>query len=192
MRYFTYILIFLFALATSWYFATSKPSTSTPIGALKLSNGKVIAIANTDDNTGEDIIIKSDKASYDTVGTSEVYLSISAGKPDENLLVQFLFPDDGSKIEKVETCPTASCGRVKNGDNWQALEVSADALNYEHKKPVPDIYQPIGHISLISPKRSTSPIEPSYIRLTISYPAETVGEFWVEAFGDKGSYGLLY
>ena len=154
--------------------------------SLQLENGQNVTFTNADDNAGEDIIIRSDKAEYASVGQAEAYLSISAGKPEETLFLQFLFPDDGSVVEKVE---------LKKGNGWETILVSRGSVENEEsgnitsalirRKTIPDTHSSLGYISLPSANQA------QYIKLTISYPPDATGEFWVEAFGILGSYGLL-
>src|SRR3989344_5140942 len=154
--------------------------------SLQLENGQNVTFTNADDNAGEDIIIRSDKAEYASVGQAEAYLSISAGKPEETLFLQFLFPDDGSVVEKVE---------LKKGNGWKTILVSRGSVENEEsgnitsalirRKTIPDTHSSLGYISFPSANQA------QYIKLSISYPPDATGEFWVEAFGILGSYGLL-
>ncbi|MEK7634837.1 MAG: LamG domain-containing protein [Patescibacteria group bacterium] len=183
MKKLTYTIVFLILLATVLYLFSSNLENSE---ILKLSNGEVVKIQNIDENIGEDIIIKSDKSEYKSPTSAEIYLSVAGGKTDETKFVQFLFPIDGSKIEKVE---------IKNGDVWEPLVVSSGSIESSHsdeiieaikkQKGIPETHSSIGFVSLINTTGT------SILRLTISYPEKTMGEFWVEAFGNKGSYGLL-
>jgi hypothetical protein len=138
------------------------------------------AIRNTDENADETVIIKSDSGSYSGHTSAEVYFTAqNVGYPDENFVMQFYFPKNlRSGISQLE---------VLTGDTWRPLSVSAGGgNNLVSKKPIPQEFEAKNHTSTQLPGSQLV-----HFRAQIFFPENSSGEFWIEAIGNKGGYGLL-
>ncbi len=100
--------IFCIGMAAASSLYATDPSTGqafdpnnygvTPISV----NGQLIHFSCSDNNTGETIIFKSDKCSYDTIGEEDVYFSGTNISPDDqNYPIQIL-DNNGISIDNIE------------------------------------------------------------------------------------------
>jgi len=130
----------------------------------------------TDDNKGEDLIIQSDKKSYFGINKSEIYFSVSSlNKDAQNFNLRFLFGEESAKLEKIE--------KINSGGITSELSLSENTFvkfdsmdGFSSSLYVGDIIQPE---------------QTNYYKAVIAYNPNTKGEFYIEAKGDKGAYGLL-
>lgn len=126
----------------------------------------------TDDNQGEDLIIQSDKKSYFGIDKSEVYFSITnTNKKEQRIDLRFLFGNEKASLVSIEKI---------NGEKTEKLG-EVDAI-FEDKE---------GFISSDYFGDSINSGETNYYKAQITYPANSEGEFHIEAKGNNGAYGLL-
>lgn len=145
---------------------------------------EVINLEWTDDNEGEDLIIQSDKKSYFGIDRSEVYFSITnTNKKDQKIDLRFLFADKDANLEEIKRLeddkeiviarsdPSATPER---GDGGQGSDTAIS------DKKSSEYYQD-----------SIKSGQTNYYKAEIRYPTNSEGEFYIEAKGDNGAYGLL-
>lgn len=139
---------------------------------------RTVEFTHTDDNSGEDIIIFADKREYYGNTSSEVFIALTPlqKQAGENISMQFLFPRDGATVDEVELYADGI---------WKNLDITRSPITGISKKSIPEDYRPVGYAGFVSTGGT------QYFRALISYPEGAQGEFWIEALGDRGSYGLL-
>jgi len=150
-------------------------------------DGQRIHFSYTDENEGESIIIKSNKKVYEGGDRSDVYFSLTnTGDKSEKIAILKYFPKEYGDLSYVD---------VWNGDSWQGLPLVRGDIKgnmtklgkaFEKKKPVPDKFDVKAGIQFEIAAGHTA-----YFKAEINYPSDKEGEFWFEAFGDQGGYGLL-
>lgn len=167
-----------------------KDITETNIGLsvppLKISDLN-ISFPFTDDNQGETLIIKSDKKTYSDFNGSEVYLSVTnIGDQEENAVFLAYFSRFNGEVENIQKW---------DGGKWQDLDVSRGNIIINDtilsralakRKPIPAGLEVKG-----GARFAVLPGETNYFRAEIKYYPGSKGEFWLEALGDRGGYGLL-
>ncbi|MCK5476185.1 MAG: hypothetical protein KAI71_06430, partial [Candidatus Pacebacteria bacterium] len=109
-------LLILLTLLTSgvlWYgWDRNNTTDNTVIPTEFTFQGKTIALAWTDDNTGEDLIIQSDKKEYNGFNEVDVYFSITnTNKEDQNMDVVVWVGDEKVEVKEVL--------KVGKDDNFQ-------------------------------------------------------------------------
>jgi hypothetical protein len=106
-------------------------------GQFKIKN-KEIKFDYTDDNSNENLIIKTDEKSYYGISTSEVLFSVTnESGHDENFGLQAYFPDNNGQVEKIQkwtknisyTEDVAEFGPVDYGcdDKWEKKSEALDS-----------------------------------------------------------------
>ena len=130
----------------------------------------------TDDNKGEDLIIQSDKKSYFGINKSEIYFSVSSlNKDAQNFNLRFLFGEESAKLEKIE--------KINSGGITSELSLSENTfVKFDSMD---------GFSSSLYVGDTIQPEQTNYYKAVIAYNPNTKGEFYIEAKGDKGAYGLL-
>ena len=154
--------------------------------------GKVIKFPYTDENKNETLIIKTDNEIYEGESSADIYVSITnKTKNPEKAVVLFYFPktpegESGPQLETLEQ-------RIEN--DWQLLnlfksniKINEELLKNALKKRelIPDQQEIKGGSQI-----EIAPNQTGYLKLKISFPVGSKGEFWVEAIGQAGGYGLL-
>jgi len=144
-------------------------------------------MAYTDENEGEDLIIRSDRKVYSDFSNASVYFSVTnENESDQKVELQFYFPETAGEVERVEAF-------VEN--EWQLIDLRSEAINeyltkyseaLHKKKPVNASFLAKGKVAF-----DIEAGETEFFRMRISYPPSEQDEFWFEAFGDAGGYGLL-
>lgn len=172
-------------------------------------NGKLIDFTYTDDNTGETLIIKTDKETYGGWESSPVYFSIENTSDDELVDIRFYFQGEEvvSKISEYkkdvpyqvtisdygdveiwdeELEATTTVERIignhqeeRYKDEWRALHFSKGLKTIESLKSSDKI------------QYSIAKGETKYFQGIIEFPSKSEGEFYMEATGDKGGQGFL-
>lgn len=156
-------------------------------------NGQDIDFGYTDDNSNENLIIKTDRANYDGVNGNTVYFSVTnAGTTTENVKLQAHFPNEAGGVSTIE--------RLRlNEKAFESMETSDGA----YKRPNildKSYYRELQRKAVpreMRVKKSTrntfriAPGKTQYFRMEINYPEESKGEFYIEAEGDDEGYGLL-
>ena len=136
----------------------------------------------TDDNSNESAIIRTDSASYTGVSEIVSYFSVQNTSATQNFDIQFYFPKElKAGVTKIER---------RSANTWERMELSNEATQrpemYKESKPIPDEFRVTDKFDANIGENETQ-----HFRATIAFEEGTEGEFWIEAIGDKGSYGLL-
>ncbi len=155
-------------------------------------DGKEINFEFTDDNSDENLIIRSNRKDYYGVTDAVVYFSVTnASAKREAVNLQVHFPEDKGGVAKLEQL---------RKDIWTETELDGGEL------PSPNVFKQVfgqeikrKHVpETMRPKNSTrggghliGPGKTQYYKMRITYPAGTRGEFFIEAVGDGQGYGLL-
>ncbi len=156
----------------------------------------------TDENIGEDFIIRSDEKDYYSFGTAVIHFSITNNSnQDQNTVVAVTAKDD--VIVK-------SIKRLIRNDIVQGMIIPASVDAFGSSTPeliIPDVNVPVwetgvmiksSNASLKSVKGLTNKSgasfliqkgETAYFEAAIKFIG--AGEFFIEAFGNKGGYGHL-
>ena len=81
----------------------ANPEPQHPEDVLELSNKEKIVFTHTDDNTDENLIIKTDKSGYDGLASSKVFFSVmNTGPGSEVFNLQAHFPADKGEIVSLK------------------------------------------------------------------------------------------
>src|SRR3989338_2660971 len=204
-----FIIVIVIVILFVGYFMIRKNSPSLlneeilKVDPIKLSDNMIIEFPHTDDNTGESIIIKTDKEIYEGGDRSDVYFALTnTGNEAEKVAVLSYFPKEYGDIDYIDVWqanatndkqPTTNDQNQK--PSWQRLlitrgDIKANMTKLEKafakKKTVPEEFDVRAGIQFEIPSGHTA-----YFKAQILYPSDSRGEFWFEAFGDKGGYGLL-
>ncbi|NTW22404.1 DUF2341 domain-containing protein [Candidatus Falkowbacteria bacterium] len=155
-------------------------------------DGKEIVFEFTDDNSDENLIIKSNSKDYFGVTDAIVYFSVTNASTERELVnLQVHFPEDKGSVAKLEQL---------NRNIWTEAELEGGEL------PPPNVFKQVfgqeikrKHVpETMRAKNSTkgsgqalAPGKTRYYKMRIAYPASTRGEFFIEAMGDGQGYGLL-
>jgi len=156
---------------------------------------QTIEFPHTDDNEGETLIIKSDrKLYYSDSYRSDVYISITnTSNIDQSTALLFYFP--GNQKAEPATLELYKNGLPAQAGKWEFvtfyknnIKINQGLLDIAIKKreSIPD-----GTIPKAGAQISVSAGQTIYLKTIITYEPNTEGEFWIEALGDSGSYGLL-
>ncbi len=172
--------------------------------------GRRVHFPYTDENNGESIIIKSNKKVYEGGNRSDVYFSVTnTGNKSEKVAVLSYFPKEYGDINYVDVWSPrerSDLNSEKRSDlavrrgptsksGWRRLPLTRGDIKgnmtklgkaFEKKKPVPDEFDVKAGIQF-----EISAGHTAYFKTEITYPFDKEGEFWFEAFGDQGGYGLL-
>ena len=156
----------------------SEPSDNIVIPKEFEFKGTKIALAWTDDNTGEDLIIQSDKKIYNGFNNIEVYFSITnTNKKDQNMDVVVWVGDERIRVEEMERIDT-------EGNGYSALALSAAAA-LSAGTVRKDIK---GFTCGYTAQDNIESGKTNYYKVIIKYPPMSKGEFFIEAFGrNEGS-----
>ena len=137
--------------------------------------GQQIYFTYTDDNSGEDLIIKSDKKNYSGFNGNEVYFSINNTRRKSELVdLQVHFDNEQASVADIAKWDG-------NRNNWVSLADVPFALTDSD-------------LDLVLKKKTEYLAESkqtSYFKMAINYPPFSQGEFYIEAQGNQGGYGLL-
>ncbi len=198
----TYIitLSLLFCISMFLAYRISNPDIGEDI--LHALDQKIL-FSYTDDNTNEDLIIKSDKKNYDGFNNNIVYFNIkNTNRGAELIDLQVYFDNKQGDVENIEKWDKIEKQWISLSDQPFALVQEQDV--YEEPTRIKKIFNFIARLwtrehdtpksGLIVKKRTeyiTESKETAYFRMAINYPPFSKGEFYIEAKGDKGGYGLL-
>src|SRR3989344_777370 len=155
-------------------------------------NDEIINFTHTDENKDETFIIKTDSEIYEGDDSADIYISITNTTENfEKEVVLFYFPktsqgEIGAHLETLEQ---------RSGNDWKFLtlfksniKINEELLKNALKKRelIPGEQEIKGGSQIEIPAGQTA-----YLKLKISFPVESAGEFWIEAIGSGGGYGLL-
>ena len=156
-------------------------------------DGKSISIAYTDNNSGEDLIIRTDKSDYwNLAGSVNLYFSIeNTSKDDQNIAIYFSFDRQNQpKVYEIAgetehitpaviTATTSTPEQVRKETLWSELQ-SANVSKTLNGK--------------VASKENTTFIkagETKFFKANVKYVNKEREEFIIEAVGDKNSHGTL-
>jgi hypothetical protein len=166
----------------------SSSDNSSYIEPLELE-GEKIEFMHSDDNTGEDILIMTDKAFYEGDSWADVYIGVSNMTDiDQKAALLFHFSSE-NKGDDIATI------KESNGDDWNYLtffreniKINESALDRAllKREMIPSDFEVRSGTQINIPAKETV-----YLLARLEYTPGASGEFWVEALGNKGAYGLL-
>ncbi|PIQ68455.1 MAG: hypothetical protein COV91_04060, partial [Candidatus Taylorbacteria bacterium CG11_big_fil_rev_8_21_14_0_20_46_11] len=173
----TIIFILILALIPYGIFSYVRSLINTPLDIeipkeFMLGDAK-IALAWTDDNTGENLIIQSDKKTYLGLNQIEVYFSITnTTKKTQDADIVFWVENEEVKVGEIiklseDKQAKLQITRFRQGSGGQA-----------NSKPVNDYQTNYGFQDNIQSGQT------NYYRALLSYPENSQGEFFIEAFGN--------
>ena len=151
-------------------------------------NGQKIALAWTDDNTGEDLIIQSDKKVYQGFNQVDVYFSITnINRRDQDMDIVFWVEDEEVKVEGIERLEAGEPERMqREGDSLSGAYADQPlALVFAQSSA----YAPLRPDGLRVASAGTQAQDQiksgktNYYKATLKYPPMSQGEFFIEAFG---------
>lgn len=212
------ILIFITAYLVTGAFWYAHEPTVEPIvkpeqefGAVSVSiDGETKDISYTDENEGEDLIIKSDNERYlNVTGGITVHYSIyNSSKDDQNVNTAFSFSDGETKYVKriweyngeeeiiipayevsissttkeTKTIP----GGITYKTKWKEIGLNDFTEKTIERKDIKDT-EPLKEATVFIKAGETKFLKAELN--IVDFINED--EFFIEAFGDKGSYGML-
>ncbi|RKZ06448.1 hypothetical protein DRQ25_13905, partial [Candidatus Fermentibacteria bacterium] len=145
---------------------------------------KIISLNWTDDNNNENLIIQTNEKTYYGFNQADIYFSITnISRRSQVANINFLFRDKSVKLLSLESLNSReelNLEKPKLNNNLVYLE--ADKLK---RKEVRDY---------VAQKEASDKIKSgktNYYLAKISYQPFAKGEFYIEAFGEKGGYGHL-
>src|SRR3989344_7888436 len=209
-----YILILAVILGLSFFYISSQRNTrigsltriyktlsesSFPVEPLETEEGR-IEFPFTDDLEGETLEIKADKKEYNEFSGSYVHFSVTntLNTPQKTALL-FYFDKEQKKQPDKKTPSGYITGITKietrANDKWEGLKffkenvkINANLLGkaLEKRNSIPEYFEVDSGTETEIPAGQTA-----YFRSKIQYPPGSEGEFWIEALGMDGGYGLL-
>ena len=158
-------------------------------------NGTVIEFPYTDDNIGENLIIRSDKESYKRfLGGVIVYFSVENKSGAQQAAdIRLYFSQDNrflGKLYKLDKGVETICSSYSSTtDSWieeSCIKDEWTELPLLEIKTVKEKFKANKMSQLSISKDKTA-----YFKADVSYPANITDEFLIEAIGDNGGYGFL-
>lgn len=180
---------------------------------IKMIGERVISYDYTDDNIGEDLIIKTDRGSYAGLGNAYINFSIT-NTSLQSQSIKIAVPLLENEIRKVESIkrfigneiiftPTSTIivppttttteqqivipNKTKSQAVWSNLISSETTYSVVNKKDTKGAAAKNYFVDFLNKG------ETAYYELVLNYGSAKVTneEFFIEVFGDKNSYGLL-
>ncbi len=149
-----------------------------------IHNDAKIALAWTDDNEGETLIIQSDKKEYNGFSSVDVYFSITnISKKDQDMDVVVWVGSEKVKVEEMEKVLKTQDTRNKDTNKLQITNYSKSNSNIKIQNRKDTGKSSNGY----SVNDNIKSGETNYYKATIKYPPMSKGEFFIEAFGKKNS-----
>ncbi|MCG2808788.1 MAG: hypothetical protein L6275_00365, partial [Candidatus Portnoybacteria bacterium] len=169
-------------------------------------NGAAIALAWTDDNSGENLIIQSDKKQYEGFSSAEVYFSVTnISRKTQEMDMVFWLEDGERVVERVELLDVNSqtsldvnkaplmlpelgsviASEAKQSRDGDWIAASRTPRNDKKRKSINGFTDGYAATDTIQSG------ETRYYKALLKYPARANGEFFIEAFGNNGGYGHL-
>lgn len=182
--------------------------TPIPLTPSIIDNGRVIEFAYTDDNTGEDLIIRTNQERYFNIagGFTVHYSILNNSNQGQEVKVAFSLSDDTATKKIVRNIRQYIGESVKYVDvyssstNTTTTEEIKNAIWEEKEWKDFNVVNPNSFIrkelkKTHANKSNTFYLDAGEIRIfkaEIKYlPEQLEEEFFIEAFGNKGSYGHL-
>ena len=146
-----------------------------------IHNNTKIALAWTDDNEGETLIIQSDKKEYNGFSSVDVYFSITnISKKDQDMDVVVWVGNEKVKVEEMERVEEDDSNFQFSIFNFQTI--SNDLMNkFSNRKDIG------GSDNGYVVNDNIESGQTNYYKATIKYPPMSKGEFFIEAFGKENS-----
>lgn len=144
-------------------------------------NSEKIALAWTDDNAGETLIIQSDKKEYSGFNQTDAYFSITnISKEDQEMDAAIWLEDGERSVESIE--------RINDGQNVK-LQITNVKSNLNDK--IQNRKDNGGNTNGYAVKDSIKSGETNFYKAALKFPPMSEGEFFIEAFSAQGGYGHL-
>ncbi len=172
--------------------------TGPKIAPLELGD-KSIEFPYTDNLDGESLIIKSDQKEYTGDSGSDVYFSVTnTSNIDESAILLFYFPGQfiPNRNDPPGTGPaTVTSLEERKANTWQKLKFFAKNIKINNsllgkaiskRKPIPEDF-----VVKAGTQVKVLAGQTVYFKSKISFRSTDGGEFWIEALGQNGGYGLL-
>ncbi|MBU1557712.1 LamG domain-containing protein [Patescibacteria group bacterium] len=139
----------------------------------------------TDENVGEDLIIQSDKKTYFGINESDIYFSISNDNVEnQEINLRFLFGDKDANLIDIFRVTEVVINGQKSSQEEKLIQ--SPTQTFVSKKEIPKDFKQSIYLRDEVKTNTTN-----YYHAIIKYPTNSKGEFYVEAIGNKGAYGLL-
>ncbi|MFH1427490.1 MAG: DUF2341 domain-containing protein, partial [Patescibacteria group bacterium] len=147
---------------------------------------KIIELTWEDDNTNENLIIRSDQKTYYGFNSAEVYFSVTnESTKDQEVNVCFLFDLPSSQLLEIK--------KINNDDNEKLKleefneEANLDKLKNSEisRKDNKGLTAGSQAVDIVKANKT------NYYKAKIAYAPMSKGEFLIEAFGKNNAYGLL-
>lgn len=183
-------------------------------------NGTPIVYAYTDDNTGEDLIIATDSATYSSWNSAYVSFAIkNISATDQTMKIQFLY-DGGASASEVEELVQDVPYQVTINDKGSkdykcdsvvknTCTVENDVIGTHQETRYKDVYVPIAKgmvedlkgldekvidSKFVAKEQVSNFIasgQTKYYRAKLIFSPKSSGAFLINAYGDAGSFGTL-
>lgn len=192
------IFIVIVLLALILFFKLVWLGNEIQVAPLQLEDS-VINFPYSDENNKESLIIKSDQEHYTGDTGSDAYFSVTnISKIDESAILLFYFPGQfiPNRNDPPGTQPaTVTFLEQREGDSWRRMEFFSKNIKINDdllgpaiikRKSIPEDFE-IKAGTQIEVKAGQT----VYFKSRISFRPTDSGEFWIEALGKNGGYGLL-
>ena len=167
------------------------------VAPIQIEEGKIVEFPYTDDNSGENIIIKTDKKDYYGVNSSDVYVSITNTRNvDEKAVLLFYFPKPSEGTKDLKLIPRVdTLEKYESDKKWKFITFFKEnikinpkllSVGIEKRESIPQTLAVNTGAEIDIPANKTV-----YFKSKIKYPEGSQGEFWIETIGTQGGYGLL-
>ena len=155
---------------------------------------QTITFSYTSGSSGNDLIISTDQQVYVGNGRVPVYIEIkNTTAKDQNVLIGNYFQDTAKFISEIDNLIQVATG-TQQVNAWQKIQVQPfSALSYSSLTAKTD-FPVLSKNNYVSPNIATDKIlagKSNFYRVVVNFPAGYQGEFFIEAIGDLGGYGLL-
>jgi hypothetical protein len=173
----------VFGLLVYWLVSGNKDAMPLAVAGLDINT---IKFTHTDENEGEDLIITSDKKTYQGFSGTTVYFNVDPlEKKSEEIGMQFYFTDPNAQIVQLYKYQ-------KEEKYWLALPLNKGEISSNKYVQALARRKEVEGETLIQSNTSfNSTGEKEYFMAEIAYTPGTPGQFLIEAFGSGGSYGIL-
>ncbi|MCK5320004.1 DUF2341 domain-containing protein [Candidatus Parcubacteria bacterium] len=155
-------------------------------------NNTKIALAWTDENEGETLIIQSDKKEYSGFSSVDVYFSITnISKKDQSMDVVVWVGNEKVKVEEMERIEKEDSNFYPSSEYKQFSIFNFQTISNDLINKISNRKDIGGSDNGYSVNDNIESGQTNYYKATIKYPPMSKGEFFIEAFSAKGGYGHL-
>lgn len=165
-------------------------------------NGETIVFEYTDDNTGENLIIRTDKQTYGGWDGADVYVMIeNISGENQETKIKFIDPKQSEFLFKIgrlekdvpyqitvsdyETI-TYDCSDATTTKTCEREELIGTHQEMRYKDEWQELEDIDNEAEFTLPKDKIA-----YFKTKITFPHQTEGEFFIEITGDKQGWGHL-